>query len=85
MSGAASNYWAMSEYDNHLGLAYELANDFGEPTIQLDELIEILLTETPENITESLLNMFSNDRTLFSIFGPVVESKAHQTSWIAKK
>lgn len=85
MSGTASNYWAMSEYDDHLGIVYEMAKDFGKPTVQLDKLVEVLLSQAPENITESLLSKYSIDRTLSSLFGPVIESETHQRKLIARK
>lgn len=85
MSGTACNYWGMSEYDNHLGIVYEIAKDFGKPTEQLDKLVKILLSQTPGNITESLLSKYSIDRTLSSLFGPVIESETHQMKLIARK
>lgn len=77
MSGTAFNYWAMSDYDNHLGIAYEMAKGFGKPTVQLDKSVEILMSETPASINESLLSKISIDRTLSSLFGPVIESETH--------
>lgn len=78
MSGTAFNYWAMCDYDDNLAIAYEMAKDFGKPTVQFDELVKILLSETSGNITESLLNKISIDRTLSSLFGPVIESETYQ-------
>lgn len=85
MSGTAFNYWAMSDYDDHLGIAYEMAKDFGKPTVQLDKLVEILLSESPGSITKSLLSKIRIDRTLTSLFGPVIESETHQMKQIARK
>lgn len=75
----------MSEYDDHLEIAYEMTKHLGTQTGELEELIKILLSETARNITDSLLNKITNDRTLSSLFGPIIESMTHQMKWSAKQ
>lgn len=75
MSGTAYDYWAMSEDNDHLEMAYEISKKLGKPTAQIDELIEILLSETSENIMKSLLGMFHWDRTMSFLFVPIIERK----------
>lgn len=74
MSGTAGNHWAFSEQNNHLELAYRIANELGEPKENLDDLIKFLTSASAKELSKySTCDLSDN---IFNIpTGPVVESK----------
>ncbi|XP_055303123.1 carboxylic ester hydrolase-like [Sitodiplosis mosellana] len=52
MSGVADHYWAMSEHNDHVELAYKIARDLGEPKSTHDELIAFLKSAPAEKLDQ---------------------------------
>lgn len=73
MSGSTENLWAMSHAENHLKLAYNMAEDLNKTINSIDELINFLKEVPIEHIQWYFL-IFKNDIFL-TRFAPVIESK----------
>lgn len=73
LSGSFYNYWAMSEENNHLKLAYKIAEDLGEPATSFEDLVKVL-----HSVPAKQLNVYSSVNStrgrLEITFTPVVES-----------
>lgn len=78
MSGTAFDYWAISESNDHLKLAYKMSKHFGKNTTQFNELVEFLLTESSENLVKYILGS-PLDRTFSIAFTPVIEGETIKT------
>ena len=75
MSGVVENYWAMSEHNDHVELAYKIAADFGEPKETIDELVEFLKSVPAEKLCE--YNNIAPMQLLFPLSStPVIESES---------
>lgn len=75
MSGSALNYWAMTENNDHLPLAYQIASDLGKPTDRFDELVDTLVSAEPDKLLKYASLFNDMDRSISLRFTPVVESK----------
>lgn len=75
MSGVIDNYWAMSETNDHLELAHEIASDFGEPKKTDEELVEFLKSAPADKLSEYGTVVVSSILFKFP-FGPVIESES---------
>lgn len=76
LSGTAFDYWAMSDDNDYFDIPYKVAEYLGKPTTQSDELVEILQSETPENLMEFTLAMTQpTTRTVKFLFAPCIERK----------
>lgn len=75
MSGTADNFWAMSIEENHLKLAYEMAEELNKTANSFDELVGFLKEVSIDDIhIYALLMNVKND--VFRIkLAPVIESK----------
>lgn len=74
MSGAADNYWATSDKNDHLELAHRIAEELGESKKAVDELVEVLKRAPAVKITEHSAVDISKSLLEFS-FTPVIECK----------
>ncbi|XP_055308325.1 esterase B1-like [Sitodiplosis mosellana] len=83
MSGVIDNYWAMSEKNDHVELAYKIAKDFGEPKDTYDELVNFLMSAPADKLSEYSLLVVPN--ILFEIaFTPVIERRDAKQSFIVE-
>lgn len=73
MSGTALNYGAISEINEHLEISYQLAENMGKSITHFNDLVELLKSESPENLVNSLLPMTNSERTMKVLLGAVIE------------
>lgn len=73
LSGTVDNYWAMSEENDHLELAYQIAKDLGEPQNSFNGLVN-LLRSTPAQKLNPFSGLNQTYGRLEITFLPVVES-----------
>lgn len=74
MSGTVENYWAMSEHNDHVELAYQIAENLGQPKKNIEELINFLKSLPAEKFNE--FSQITARGILFEIpFTPVIERK----------
>lgn len=72
MSGTGFHHWAYSPEYDHLNLAKKIAEDFGKPTDNFNELVETLVTAPAEKLVDY---NWSNVTEIVLNFGVVIESK----------
>lgn len=75
MSGSVLNFWATTEKNDHLDIAQKIAADFGKPTENYDELVEILLSADAETLNKYSTIIDIMERSIKLKFTPVVERK----------
>lgn len=78
MSGSALHYWAMSQLNNHIELAYQIADSWNKTQTNLPDLIQLFKTMPPEyflNVTKWGTKV---NRRVEIPFGPIVESNFYQ-------
>lgn len=77
MSGSVDDFWASYGDNDHLAMAYKIAEELGDPKHSFKELVEFLKAVQVDKIAKySGLNDFSR-RTCQTVFSPIVESKMH--------
>lgn len=73
MSGSTENYWALSETNDHLTLAYRIAEDLGQPQNSFDGLVRFL-----HSLEADTLSPYSRMNSTFGRLDiailPVIES-----------
>lgn len=75
MSGSAGNYWALSEEDNHLRRAFQIAEQLGEPKYSFEHLMAVLRTVSAGRLNQLHFYEANTDDLLSAtIFGPVIEN-----------
>lgn len=74
MSGVIDNYWAMTEKNDHIELAHQIARDFGEPKNTNEELMKFLKSASAEKLSEYSVIVVPNILLEIS-FTPVIESE----------
>lgn len=73
LSGSYFSYWGMSKKNDHLDLAYKIAEDLGEPQQSLSGLIKLLTSVSAKELSKySTVN--STRGRLEIDFAPVIES-----------
>lgn len=75
LSGTAENFWAFAGVKNHVSLAYQIAEDLGEPKKSLDELIKLLKSVPADRIVQYGSTIKLYRRTSIPVFAPIIESK----------
>lgn len=82
MSGAAFQYWAMTENNDHLEIAHKIANDAGKTIKNTKDLVEFLQSQLPETLVKygTILPLIT-DRLDLAPFTPVIESKSRTNKW----
>lgn len=73
MSGTIHNYFALSEENNQLERAFEIAKDLGEPKTSVEQLIAFLKNAPLKELVNYSICRPSNG-LLFCEFLPVIES-----------
>lgn len=73
MSGSVNNYWAMSENNNHVEIAYQIARDLEQPKNTYQELVDFLKL-VPSDIFNDYSALADAPTVLFNILlTPVIE------------
>lgn len=75
MSGSIGNYWAVSEEENHLSRAFQVANQLGKSQHSFQNLTTFLKTVPAASLNQLRFYEPNTDDLLSgTIFGPVIES-----------
>ncbi|XP_055310975.1 juvenile hormone esterase-like [Sitodiplosis mosellana] len=74
MSGVVDNYWAMSDNNDHVELAYQMARELDEPKDTIEELVAFLKSAPPNKLSQNI-NIAETKLRLPLPFTPVIERK----------
>lgn len=73
MSGSIDNYWAMSEKNEHLNVAFDIAKSLGQPQESFEGLIKFLLSIEANELSKYSRINSTQGRLEMNVL-PVIES-----------